>query len=356
MTSLEYPRGFLAREPSAHLVGNREAIIEIQDLYIRYNLDHHDPLHFVQWAIERLEREEEGDDLDIVLLADLQKGDRARDLIDSIFQRYCGLPANDWELIAGKRLVLLQERYFAGSESIESLSSQIRSLSHGAGLPGWMFTLMDLGTYAHVLEPGFREPFEQELEYIAGLWALANSCDEFEELYDPEVSRRHERYRPKRPRSARRPPPTASPVAPPKAFEPDSGELVPAVEEYFPPQSPLSRKLVVPGSQKARRPADRLENLRRRTGRKVCDHEWIEEYDSAADAAAYKDGLNYSPAFEVCRRCGKRRRISDGHRWDWGCVLWFPFILIYLLVVELLLPFILLARAIYDALVVKRRS
>jgi len=112
----------------------------------------------------------------------------------------------------------------------------------------------------------------------------------------------------------------------------------------------------MPEPQTVTQPVARRKNLRRRTGRTACEHEWVEEFDAAADAAAYNDGLNYSPAFEVCARCGKRRRLRDGSRLDWGCILWSPLILTFMLVIDLLVPFFLLAEAIYDALVSKRRS
>jgi hypothetical protein len=45
----------------------------------------------------------------------------------------------------------------------------------------------------------------------------------------------------------------------------------------------------------------------------VCDDEWIEDYDAAADAACYNDGLNYRPAETVCAKCKKTKK--EEHTW-----------------------------------------
>jgi hypothetical protein len=82
----------------------------------------------------------------------------------------------------------------------------------------------------------------------------------------------------------------------------------------------------------------------------TCDHEWVADYDAVADQAAYNDGLNYSPAFEVCTKCGRSRRIQ-GERRSWlGFAVSVPVMLIGVAVIELLSVLALLAELVRNAL------
>ncbi len=195
MTPPTHPPGRLSIRPSAHLTDSHKAIAELQQLYFRYRFFNKDPSGFVQWAIERLQLNEEGDDLDIVLLAALRKADRAQELIESIFRKYGGLPIEDEQLLAGKYVALLHERYLAGGESMRALRSRlVFDLYVGLDCPPWLSTLSSTCDRAVSLGPPFQELFEQEFEYIAHLWSLADSYKEFKKLYDPQVSRQHDRY------------------------------------------------------------------------------------------------------------------------------------------------------------------
>ena len=168
-----------------------------QFLFFRYWFNLLDAPKLAEWAVERLQRDEQGDDLDIVLLASLGKGDSPQRLIESIFQKYSGLPLDDQNLVAGKLIVLLRDRYLAGSESIDSLDHQFRRIFYYSSLPDWLAGLMSICEYANVIAPGYQVPFEREFEYIAGLWSAANSFEDFKGLWNPEVSERTTRYNPK---------------------------------------------------------------------------------------------------------------------------------------------------------------
>jgi hypothetical protein len=185
--------GRLSKSPSAHLTDNQKAIAELQYLYFRYRFVSSDPSGFVQWAIERLQLNEEGNDLDIVLLAALRKADRAQQLIESIFRKYGGLPIEDEQLLAGKYVALLYERYLAGGEAMRLLCcGLVWDLYVVLDYPPWLSTLSRNCDLAESHGLPSQEPVEQEFQYIAHLWSLADSYEEFERLYDPQVSRQHD--------------------------------------------------------------------------------------------------------------------------------------------------------------------
>ena len=198
MIPSEHPSSALSRRAlSAHLVGDHRALAHFQHLFFTYWFDLRDGSKLVEWAVELLQRNEQGDDLDIVLLASLGEEDSPRDLIENIFQKYSGWSLNDEDLVAGKFIVLLRERYLAGSESIDSLDHQFRRIFYFSSLPDWLAGLMRICEYANVIAPGYQVPFEREFEYIAGLWFAANSFEEFKGPWNREVSERTTRYDPK---------------------------------------------------------------------------------------------------------------------------------------------------------------
>ena len=82
-----------------------------------------------------------------------------------------------------------------------------------------------------------------------------------------------------------------------------------------------------------------------------CNHEWEPEFDAAADAAAYNDGLNYRPATEICLNCRKRQKIKYEDELEWYEVLfWFPIIMIPLIIFVAISPILFLIYGIYSEL------
>ena len=196
MTPFEDPPSRLSRQArSAYLTGNPEAMAHIQDLFFRYWFYMVNASEWIDWAVERLQHNEEGDDLDIVMLAAMGRVDKPRKLIERIFQKYSGLAVSDEQLIAGKFVVLLRERYLAGSESIDSLDHQFRRIFY-SDMIEWMMDLMRICEYANVLDLGYLVPFEREFEYIAGLWSEADSVEAFKAHWNPDLSERTTRYSP----------------------------------------------------------------------------------------------------------------------------------------------------------------
>jgi hypothetical protein len=145
----------------------------------------------IDWAIERLRHDEEGDDLDIVLLAGATEANEAAPLVRQIVERYCGADIRDDELAAGKYVAHLRKSYLLGAETIASLDLKLTGLYRRLDYPDWLGMLTRNCEYATDI-PVFEESFEKEFAYLAGLWESAMSRAEFESLYRREISAQHD--------------------------------------------------------------------------------------------------------------------------------------------------------------------
>jgi len=81
--------------------------------------------------------------------------------------------------------------YRDGREDEASLEPKLWRLFYDLERPPWLKMLARNCEYATDMPP-FQRPFEQEFEYIAGLWAKAQSREEFFSLYDRNVSASHD--------------------------------------------------------------------------------------------------------------------------------------------------------------------
>ena len=168
-----------------------EDLAKLQQSYLMHKLGVGDLSDGIDWAMDRLRLDQEGDDLDIVLLAGASTTEEAAPYVETIVTRYCTESVLDLHLAAGKYVAKLHHRYLAGSESVDSLDTKFDQLYQKLGYPNWMAMLSRNCEYATDV-PAFHQPFEQEFQYIAGLWAEAHSRRDFESLYSREVSSRHD--------------------------------------------------------------------------------------------------------------------------------------------------------------------
>ncbi|MCC7596385.1 hypothetical protein IGS61_02735 [Janthinobacterium sp. FW305-129] len=145
----------------------------------------------VDWAVERLRLDQEGDDLNIVLLASARGMDEVLALAEAIIGRYRGDARLEEQFLAGKYLVELRAAYLAGRESVQSLDARLTRLYPALGYPDWLVMLSRNCEYA-IDVPDFEQPFEREFDYLAGLWAEAGNVAEFEQQYSRETSNRHD--------------------------------------------------------------------------------------------------------------------------------------------------------------------
>ena len=168
-----------------------EAITQLESEYFRLKVGIGDYQACIDWAIERLRQDQEGDDLEIVLLAAATKQEEVPPLVEQIIERYCGTSTLDDELAAGKYVASLRNGYLQGSETIDSIDAKLTTMFRRLGYPDWLVMLSRNCEYATDMPP-FEEPFEKEFAYVAGLWASVNSREEFETKYSRAVSNQHD--------------------------------------------------------------------------------------------------------------------------------------------------------------------
>ena len=163
--------------------------LEIAVFQLRMGFGHAD--RCVDWAVERLRLDQEGDDLEIVLLASARSRDEVLALAGVIIERYRGVERLDDQFLAGKYIVELRAAYLAGRESVSSLDTIFTRLYPALGYPDWLVMLSRNCEYATDV-PDFEQPFEDEFHHIATLWAQAESLAAFERVYSRETSNRHD--------------------------------------------------------------------------------------------------------------------------------------------------------------------
>ncbi|TFW28739.1 hypothetical protein E4L96_02025 [Massilia arenosa] len=145
----------------------------------------------VEWAVTRLSKDEEGDDLEVVLLASARGRDEISPLVATILERYCGADRASDEYMAGKYVAALRRAYRLGEETVESLDIKFTAMYSTLGYPPWLTMLSRNCEYALDI-PIFEEPFEKEFEYVASVWAAAASLAEFYASYSRATSNSHD--------------------------------------------------------------------------------------------------------------------------------------------------------------------
>jgi len=169
-------------------------IRQLEAIYFKLRFDYTDDLAWascVDWAVERLGLDEEGDDLEIVLLASARKIDEVVPLVEVIVERYLGVDRLDDQLAAGKYLVALRQAYLEGRETLHSIDIKLTQLYPKLGYPEWLGMLSRNCEYATDV-PAFEDHFEKEFSYISALWAESDNRAEFAERYDPKTSQGHD--------------------------------------------------------------------------------------------------------------------------------------------------------------------
>jgi hypothetical protein len=167
-----------------------EAIEQLEHDYFLLKVGVGDFQACVEWATERLRYDQEGDDLEIVLLSGAREQE-VIPLVEQILERYRGPSVLEDQLAAGKYVALLRRAYLRGDETIESLDAKLTKLYSHLAYPDWLVMLSRNCEYATDV-PAFEEPFEKEFAYVAGLWESASSKAEFESKYSRSVSNQHD--------------------------------------------------------------------------------------------------------------------------------------------------------------------
>ena len=74
---------------------------------------------------------------------------------------------------------------------MDTLESKLRSLYQRLNFPGWLGVLCRNCRYSRNAQP-CRDLFDKEFAYLARLWAVAMSRQQFESRYNHAVSARHD--------------------------------------------------------------------------------------------------------------------------------------------------------------------
>ena len=167
-----------------------EQLTELEIVVFQLRMDFASADRCVDWAVERLRLDQEGDDLEVVLLASARGRDEVLALADVIIERYRGAQRLDEQFLAGKYIVELRAAYLAGRESASSLDAIFTRLYPALAYPDWLTMLSRNCEYAMDV-PDFEQPFEDEFHYIASLWAQAESLATFEGEYRRQISNGH---------------------------------------------------------------------------------------------------------------------------------------------------------------------
>ena len=167
-----------------------EAITELERSYFLLKSGGGDYRECVEWALDRLRRDEEGDDTDIVMLAASGDPTEALTFAELVIGRYSGYRALDAQLAAGKYLVTLRHDYLRGIETVDTLESKLMSLYERLHFPGWLAVLCRNCRHAQGATPN-QDLFDKEFAYLARLWAVAMSRQQFESRYNRTISALH---------------------------------------------------------------------------------------------------------------------------------------------------------------------
>jgi len=167
-----------------------EAITELERSYFLLKSGGGDYRECIEWALDRLRRDEEDDDTDIVMLAASGDPTEALTFAELVIERYSGYRALDAQLAAGKYLVALRHDYLRGIETVGTLERKLMSLYDKLGFPDWLSVLCRNCRRAQEATP-YRELFDKEFAYLARLWVVAMSRQQFESRYNRAISALH---------------------------------------------------------------------------------------------------------------------------------------------------------------------
>jgi hypothetical protein len=144
-----------------------------------------------EWAVRRLEADDEGDDLDVVLLASSRDEGERKQLAETVLDRYLADGERSDETGAGKYIVALHASYVQGTASIADIDRWLTRVSPKLRYPDWLVMLSRNCEYATDVD-AFVEPFENELQYVAQLWNQSQTIEEFNSRYDRAISNSHD--------------------------------------------------------------------------------------------------------------------------------------------------------------------
>lgn len=145
----------------------------------------------INWAVDELSKGNENED--ICILAGLEKNDywEIRKYVERILSEEIPTDAFSQQTWAGKTICRMYDQYKSGSLDLTKLEQKIDTLYWRLGYPNWLVMLARNCEYATDIDV-FLRPFEEEFEYIAGLWRLSDDLSDFLQKYKREISNCHD--------------------------------------------------------------------------------------------------------------------------------------------------------------------
>jgi hypothetical protein len=167
-----------------------QLLSELQIAYKRYLLGLASYQELIAWGINRLQADEEGDDLDVVLLASTDRKDEASSLALEIILRYAKSDI-DLGFVIGKELIAIRSRFKEGNISLFDIDKMLTKFYRELDYAGW-FTMLYRNCAIAADTENFVQSFSDELDYICSLWERCSSFDEFNAVYDRAISNSHD--------------------------------------------------------------------------------------------------------------------------------------------------------------------
>jgi hypothetical protein len=167
------------------------AVEELRDVLAAHSYGCGDLKACVEWAVDRLVRDEDDGDENVILLASSADESETEELSRRVVRRYLSDEALNEAVWAGRLLAQLYDRHRAGAISIAALEPIIYAMYRKLEHPDWLVMLSRNCEYATDVEP-FVKPFEDEFRYVSELWRQSKSMEEFESKYDRRISDSHD--------------------------------------------------------------------------------------------------------------------------------------------------------------------
>jgi len=170
---------------------NKEEIQNIKNCFYRNKFfgDHYKEC--IDWAVTQLENENSQES--ICILAGLDPKDywNIKKMIEEIINEELIDNQENNETWAGKYIVELSDRYLNKEITINDLDEIISKLYYKLNYPNWLDMLARNCEYATDIGP-FQKPFNDELQYIIGIWMNSIDIREFRKKYDRKISQSHD--------------------------------------------------------------------------------------------------------------------------------------------------------------------
>jgi hypothetical protein len=174
-----------------------DSIQNLAYLYFKYRFKQDTLESLVEWGMNRMNENKEENNMDIILLAgvnfpaNVQTKHEIEDLVEKILQSNLDTQLPNDEFFMGKYIEELWRQYQKKQLSIAELDKILTVLFPGLDYPDWLVMLSRNCEYATDIQ-NFVKPFEDEFNYVAGLWSQSSTLNDFLCQYNRKISDTHD--------------------------------------------------------------------------------------------------------------------------------------------------------------------